>query len=85
MGFQSDAVLLTGRPMPPILEHYTRELERHGFTLGELESADFAANQPFTWTDEEGRPWEGELLLVRGRQGRNPVIHATLRMRQVGG
>lgn len=80
---RTEAVLLTGRPMPPILEHYSTELTRHGFMLGELESADFAMNQVFTWTDDRGQAWEGELLLVRGRHGRSPAIHATLRMRNI--
>jgi hypothetical protein len=80
--WQTEASLLTGRPIAAMKEHYSAEMTRHGMALGEEQVADFAAVRPFTWTDK-GTDWEGDLGLVRGREGHNPVIHATIRMWRV--
>jgi hypothetical protein len=81
-GDHSSAALMTDRPIERILEHYAAELTRHGMPLGTREVAGFAAVQTFSWTDETGADWEGELVLVRSKSAHGPVVHATVRMRR---
>jgi hypothetical protein len=82
--YDNDALLVTGRPIAEMMDHYAAQLQRRGAVLNGQQTSDFAIIRHFAFRDDEGTTWDGELVMTQGLRGSTPVIHSTIRMWNAG-
>ncbi len=78
--FTQEARLITSTPTPDIAQHYTRQLESHGWTAGERWDGADGSIQRLSARDARGRAWSGMLSAAHS----GPTIEMFIHMSLVG-